>query len=130
LNAIFADNDDMALAARQVIDNSGLGDQVLVGGVDAMPFALEAVQDGRLAATCRNPSCRIHSIAVIAGVYAATNGLDKAREDIPFYVLADGPAVSGAIDSNPAFADEPWKLANYGMSSIPSQLWLEEQFLL
>jgi ribose transport system substrate-binding protein len=129
LNALFADNDDMALAARQVIDNAGLGDQVLVGGVDSMPFALEAVLDGRLTATCRNPSCRIHSIAVIAGVYAAVNGLDAARNDIPFYILADGPAVSAAIDDNPEFAEEPWKLANYGMSSIPSQLWLEEQFL-
>lgn len=130
LRALFADNDDMALAARQVIDNAGLGDQVLVGGVDAMPFALEAVQDGRLAATCRNPSCRIHSTAVVAGVYAALNGLDNARENIPFYVLADGPAVSGAIDTNPEFASEPWKLANYGMSSIEGQLWLEDQFLL
>jgi ribose transport system substrate-binding protein len=129
LRAIFADNDDMALAARQVIDNAGLGDQVLVGGVDAMPFALEAVQDGRLTATCRNPSCRIHSTAVIAGVYAALNGLDAARENIPFFVLADGPAVTGTIDDNPDFAAEPWKLANYGMSSIPSQLWLQEQFL-
>jgi ribose transport system substrate-binding protein len=129
LRAIFADNDDMALAARQVVDNAGLGDQVLVGGVDSMPFALEAVLDGRLAATCRNPSCRIHSTAVFAGVYAALNGLEAARENIPFYILADGPAVTGAIDSNPEFASEPWKLANYGMSSIAGQLWLQEQFL-
>ena len=39
LKAIFADNDDMALAARQIVENAGLGDQVLVGGVDAMPPA-------------------------------------------------------------------------------------------
>jgi hypothetical protein len=100
-----------------------------VGGIDAMPFALEAVQDGRLSATCRNPSCRIHAWAVIAGAYAASVGMEQAREDIPFFVLADGPAVTGAIDSNPEFAAEPWKLVNYGMSSIPSQLWLQDQFL-
>jgi ribose transport system substrate-binding protein len=129
LNALFADNDDMALAGRQVIDNAGLGDQVLVGGIDAMPFALEAVADGRLSATCRNPSCRIHGWAVVAGAYAATVGLEQAREDLPFFILADGPAVTGAIDDNPDFADEPWKLVNYGMSSIPSQLWLQDQFL-
>lgn len=129
LNALFADNDDMALAGRQVIDNAGLGEQVLVGGIDAMPFALEAVADGRLSATCRNPSCRIHGWAVVAGAYAATVGLEQAREDIPFFILADGPAVTGAIDQNPEFAEEPWKLVNYGMSSIPGQLWLEEQFL-
>lgn len=130
LNAIFADNDDMALAARQVVENAGLGDQVIVGGVDAMPPALEAVASGKLVATCRNPSCRIHGWAVAAGAYAATVGLDAARSGIPFFVLADGPAVYGDIDTNPEFADAPWKLSQYGMSAIEGQLWLESQFLL
>jgi ribose transport system substrate-binding protein len=130
LTGIFADNDDMALAARQVVENAGLGDQVFVGGVDAMPPALEAVRDGRLVATCRNPACRIHGWAVVAGAYAATVGLEAARSSIPFFVLADGPAVTGDIDSNPEFADEPWKLVNFGLSSVAGQLWLEEQFLL
>lgn len=130
LAAIFADNDDMALAARQVVENAGLGDQVLVAGVDAMPSALEGVRDGKLVATCRNPSCRIHGWAVVAGAFAATVGLEQARNDIPFFVLADGPAVYAEIDTNPEFADTPWKLSNYGMSSIEGQLWLEEQFLL
>jgi ribose transport system substrate-binding protein len=129
LNAIFADNDDMALAARQAIENFGSDHEILVGGVDAMPPALEAIQDGRLSATVRNPSCRIHAWAVIAGAYAASVGLEQAREDVPFFILADGPAVTGAIDNNPEFQDEPWKLVNYGMSSIPSQLWLQDQFL-
>jgi ribose transport system substrate-binding protein len=130
LKAIFADNDDMALAACQVVDNAGLSDQVIVGGVDAMPSALEAVADGRLLATCRNPSTRIHGWAVVAGAYAASVGLEQAQEEIPFFVLADGPVVTAEIDSNPDFADEPWKRANYGLNSIPGQLWLEEQFLL
>ncbi len=130
LKAVFADNDDMALAARQVIENAGLSGQVIVGGVDAMPSALEAVADGRLVATCRNPSCRIHGWAVVAGAFAASVGLDQARNDIPFFILADGPAVFADIDNNPDFADTPWKLSNYGMSSIPGQLWLEEQYLL
>jgi ribose transport system substrate-binding protein len=129
LNAIFADNDDMALAARQAIENFGPDHEILVGGIDAMPPALEAVADGRLSATCRNPSCRIHAWAVIAGAHAATVGLEQARQDIPFFVLADGPAVTGAIDANPDYLAEPWKLVNYGMSSIPGQLWLQEEFL-
>ncbi len=129
LKAIFADNDDMALAARQVIDNAGLSEQVVVGGVDAMPSALEAVADGRLLATTRNPSTRIHGWSVVAGALAATLGLEQARETIPFFVLADGPLVTAEIDSNPDLADEPWKLVNYGLSSIEGQLWLEEQFL-
>ena len=129
LSALFADNDDMALAAKQVIDNAGLGAQVVVGGVDAMPSALEAVADGRLLATSRNPSTRIHGWSVVAGAFAATVGVDAAREQIPFFVLADGPLVTAEIDDNPDFADAPWKRANYGLSSIDGQLWLEEQFL-
>lgn len=129
LKAIFADNDDMALAARQVVENAGLGDQVLVGGVDAMPPALEAVANGGLVATARNSANRIHGWAVVAGAYAASVGLDQARSEIPFFILADGPAIFNEIDSNPDLAEEPWKLSNYGMSSIPGQLWLEEQYL-
>lgn len=129
LKAIFADNDDMALAARQVVDNAGLGAQVLVGGVDAMPNALAAIADGRLVATARNPSNRIHGWAVVAGAYAATVGLEQARQDIPFFILADGPAIYNEIDSNPDLAAEPWKLRNYGLSPIDGMLWLEERFL-
>ena len=130
LTGLFADNDDMALAGRQVIENAGLGDQVFVGGVDAMPPALEAVRDGKLVATCRNPSCRIHGWSVVLGAYAATVGLEAARENVPFFILADGPAVTGDIDSNPDFAEEPWKLMNYGLSTIEGQLWLESQYIL
>jgi ribose transport system substrate-binding protein len=129
LKGIFADNDDMALAARQVVDNAGLGEQVVVGGVDAMPNALEAIADGRLVATARNPSNRIHGWGVVAGAYAATVGLEQARQDIPFFILADGPAIYGGVDSDPALAETPWKLSNYGLSSIEGQLWLEERFL-
>ena len=129
LAGLFADNDDMALAARQVIDEAGLGDQVVVGGVDAMPSAIEAVADGRLLATTRNSSTRIHGWSVVAGAFAATAGLDAAREQLPFFVLADGPLITAEIDDNPDFADEPWKRKNYGFSTIPGQLWLEEQFL-
>jgi ribose transport system substrate-binding protein len=129
LKAIFADNDDMALSARQIVENAGLGDQVLVGGVDAMPPAIEAVRDGRLVATARNSANRIHSWAVLAGAYAASVGLEQARKDVPFYVLADGPAIFADIDSNPELADEPWKLRNYGMSPADGLLWAEKEYL-
>ncbi len=129
LKAIFADNDDMAISAAQVVANAGLQGQVIIGGVDAMPPAVEAVRDGVLVATARNSACRIHSWAVIAGTVAATLGLEAARNEIPFYVLADGPAIYSDIASDPALADEPWKLANYGMSATDGQLWLMKQYL-
>lgn len=129
LKAIFADNDDMALAARQVVENAGMGDQVLVGGVDAMQPAIQAVRDGKLVATARNSATRIHGWAVIAGVYAATVGLEQAKKDIPFFVLADGPAIYGDIDSNPALAAEPWKLNNYGLSAADGLVWAQDQLV-
>ncbi|MDX2136816.1 MAG: sugar ABC transporter substrate-binding protein [Chloroflexota bacterium] len=129
LKAIFADNDDMALAARQVVENAGLGDQVFVGGVDAMQPAIQAVADGRLVGTARNSATRIHGWAVIAGVYAATVGLEQARNEIPFFVLADGPAIFGDIDSNPDLAAEPWKLNNYGLSAAEGLIWAQDQLV-
>jgi len=130
LNAIFADNDDMALSARQVVETAGVQDQVLIGGVDMMPPAIQAVAAGKLAGTARNPANRIHGWAVVIGAYAATVGLDQARKDVPFFTLADGPALFPDIDNNPDLADTPWKLNNYGMSSTDGQIYLESLFLL
>jgi ribose transport system substrate-binding protein len=129
LKAIFADNDDMALAARQAVENAGLGDQVFVGGVDAMTPAIQAVADGKLVGTARNSSTRIHGWAVIAGAYAASVGLEQARTDVPFFVLADGPAIYGDIDNNPDLAAEPWKLNNYGLSPAAGLIWAENQLV-
>jgi len=55
--------------------------------------------------------------------------MEQAKQDVPFFILADGPAIFGDIDNNPALAETPWKLNNYGMSSADGQLWLESQFL-
>jgi ribose transport system substrate-binding protein len=90
LGGIFADNDDMALAARKAVENAGLADKVVIGGVDAMSPAIQAVRDGKLVATARNSATRIHGWAVIAGAFAATVGLEEAKKKIPFFVLADG----------------------------------------
>jgi len=128
LKAIFADNDDMALAAAQIVENAGLSDQVLIGGVDAMPPAIEAVRDGRLKGTARNSATRIHGWGVLVGAYAASVGLEAARGEVPFYILADGPAVFSDIDSNPALAEEPWKLRNYGFSPADGLLYMEKLY--
>lgn len=50
LNAILANNDEMALGAVQALQSAGRED-VIVMGVDATPDAKEAVKDGSLAAT-------------------------------------------------------------------------------
>jgi ribose transport system substrate-binding protein len=73
-----------------------------------MPPAIQAVLDGRMHATVRNPSCRTHGGAIVAGVAAALGG--KTDPTIPKQIIVDGPVVTKA--------------------NGPGLLWLEEQFLI
>lgn len=95
ISAAFFHNDDMALAAYNVMKARNRTD-ILIGGVDAMPPAIQAVADGRMFATVRNPSCRIHGGAVIAGVAAVTAGEKTGPGGIPKSVVTDGPVVTKA----------------------------------
>jgi len=93
IDAAFFHNDDMALAAANVMKAKGRTN-ILLGGVDAMPPAIAAVQDGRMFATVRNPSCRIHGGSVVAGVAAVAG--EKTGEGIPKNIVTDGPVVTQA----------------------------------
>jgi ribose transport system substrate-binding protein len=127
LKAGFLHNDDMALAARQVVEKAGLQDQIVLGGIDGMLPAIQAVKEGKLLATARNSAPRIHSWGVLAGYYAATMGLEKARQDIPSIILADSPVISSEIDNDPTLVSEPWKLRAYGRSMLDGYMWVEQQ---
>jgi ribose transport system substrate-binding protein len=104
----FFHNDDMALAAHNVMKAKGR-EGIVIAGVDAMPPAVNAVLDGTMLATVRNPSCRIHGWAVAAGVAAVAGG-EKAGTDIPNFILADGPVIT--------------------KETAPGHLWLQKQFLI
>lgn len=51
VQGIFAANDGMGLGAVEAVSAAGLADDVLVASVDAIPEALAAVEEGRLAGT-------------------------------------------------------------------------------
>jgi ribose transport system substrate-binding protein len=106
IDAAFFHNDDMALAASKVMQAKGRT-ETKIGGVDAMPPAIKAVQDGQMLATVRNPSCRIHGGAIIAGVQAVLQG---AKANIPKNIVTDGPVVTKA--------------------NADGMLWMQEQFLI
>lgn len=108
ISAAFFHNDDMALAAYNVMQSRGRTD-ILIGGVDAMPPAIEAVLDGRMYATVRNPSCRIHGGSIIAGVAAVLTG-EKTGEGIPKHIITDGPVVTKA--------------------NAPGMLWMQKHYLI
>ncbi len=94
IDAAFFHNDDMALAAYNIMKAHNRTN-ILIGGVDAMPPAIQAVSEGRMFATVRNPSCRIHGGAIVAGVAALAKG-EKSGKDIPKSVVTDGPVVTKA----------------------------------
>jgi ribose transport system substrate-binding protein len=129
LKAGFLHNDDMALAARQVVENKGMHKQVVLGGIDGMIPAIQSVSDRRLLVTVRNPSPRIHGWAVLAGFYAATMGLEKARADIPNLIVADGPLITLDVQTDPKLANEPWKIRGYGRNYLESYIWAQEQLV-
>ena len=108
IDAAFFHNDDMALAASKVMQAKGRT-ETKIGGVDAMPPAIKAVQGGQMFATVRNPSCRIHGGSIIAGVSAVINGA-KTGTDIPKSIVTDGPVVT--------------------KSNADGMAWMEEQFLI
>jgi ribose transport system substrate-binding protein len=94
IDAAYFHNDDMALAAYNVMKAHKRTD-IKIGGCDAMPPALAAVTEGRMHATVRNPSCRIHGGAIVAGV-AAVSGEKTGDGGIPKNVVTDGPVVTKA----------------------------------
>ncbi len=83
---------------------------IKIGGCDAMPPALQAVADGRMHATVRNPSCRIHGGAIVAGVAAVVGGEKTGDGGIPKNVITDGPVVTKA--------------------NAPGMQWMEDHFLI
>ena len=108
IDAAFFHNDDMALAAYNVMKAHNRT-TILIGGVDAMPPAIQAVSDGRMYATVRNPSCRIHGGAIVAGVAAVVGG-EKTGEGIPKNIVTDGPVVTKA--------------------NAPGMQWMQDHFLI
>src|ERR1700734_2058575 len=113
ISAAYFHNDDMALAAYNVMKAHNRT-EIKLGGCDAMPPALAAVSDGRMLATVRNPSCRIHGGAIVAGVAAVVagerTGQGKAPGGIPKNIVVDGPVVTKA--------------------NAPGMMWMEDHFLI
>lgn len=89
----FFHNDDMALAARAVIESAGKGDQVKVVGVDGLKNACEAILDDKMTASVINPSGRIHGGAIWAG-YLTLSGTDNASGGVPKFIRTDGGPIT------------------------------------
>jgi inositol transport system substrate-binding protein len=51
INAVIAQNDEMALGAYNAVEAAGKKDKIYIIGIDAIPDALKAVKEGKLCAT-------------------------------------------------------------------------------
>jgi ribose transport system substrate-binding protein len=130
LVAIFYDNDDMAVPGLKAVQDAGREKTCFIGGLDAMPAAIELVKAGQLTATARNSANRVHSWSVIVGAWAATIGLDEAKGQIPQWLYADGPVVTVPDPVDPALAATPWLMKALGIGTTESSLWLEANHLM
>ena len=88
ITAAYAHNDDMALAIVDAL--SAGGRKALVGGCDGMPTAIQAVKDGKLAATMRHSTVRLNMYAVVIG-QAFKRGIVTA---VPKKIVVDGLLVT------------------------------------
>jgi len=84
----YAHNDDMALAIVDAL--TAAGRKALVGGCDGMPAAIQAVKDGKLAATMRHSTVRLNMYAVVIG-QAYKRGIVTT---VPSKVVVDGLLVT------------------------------------
>ncbi|HQY32239.1 MAG TPA: hypothetical protein PK691_13155, partial [Thermomicrobiales bacterium] len=96
----FFHSDDMALAARSIIDSAGKRDQVKIVGVDGLRNACEAIIKGDMTASVINPSGRIHGGSIWAG-YLTVSKTDNSPDPIPHFIRADGGPIT--IDNAPGY---------------------------
>jgi ribose transport system substrate-binding protein len=93
VKAIFAANDGMGLGAIEAVEAAGLGGQVIVVSVDAIPEALAAVREGRLAGTVAQFPDEM--------AYLAIEALIKVIEGRPVAPFIESPVVVITQDNLP-----------------------------
>lgn len=87
INAVFAQNDEMAMGALIALEQAGLKDKVLVAGVDAIADALQAVQAGRLDATVFQDATGQAGTALETAVRLIRGETPAKEQFIPFRLV-------------------------------------------
>lgn len=85
LKAIISENDDMSMGALQAAESQGR-DLILIG-TDAIPDALQAVKDGRVAGSVLQDAKTQASTAVDVAVKVAAGETVEERYDVPFQLI-------------------------------------------
>ena len=85
LKAVICENDDMSMGALQAAESQGR-DLILIG-TDAIPDALQAVKDGRVAGSVLQDANTQASTAVDVAVKVAAGETVEERYDVPFQLI-------------------------------------------
>lgn len=87
INAVFCQNDEMALGALNALVQAGKKDNVLVVGVDAIDDALQSFKDGKMDATVYQ-DCKGQAEGAIEAAYKLAKGESVEKEIlIPFILV-------------------------------------------
>lgn len=87
INAVFCQNDEMALGALNALVQADKKDNVLVVGVDAIDDALHSVKDGKMDATVYQ-DCKGQAEGAIEAAYKLAKGESVEKEIlIPFILV-------------------------------------------
>jgi inositol transport system substrate-binding protein len=86
VDAVVANNDEMAIGALLAIEAAGKLDQIVVAGIDATPDALDYLQEGKLEVTVFQDAKGQGAKAVETAVKAA-NGEETESASIPFKLV-------------------------------------------
>lgn len=87
----FFHSDDMALGCIPALKGT-IHEKMVVTAVDGQKEGLEAIRDGKMAASTVNPVCRIHGTALTVGQFIVRN--KELVENVPLEIVTPGPLVS------------------------------------
>jgi PAS domain S-box-containing protein len=99
LRAVFAANDPMALGAVEAIAAAGRAEQIIVVGFDALPDALLAIYQGRLAATVRQQPAEIGRGAIELAARAAQRQPVNSLVQVDVTLVTADTLVDTAIET-------------------------------
>jgi len=87
IDAVIAQNDEMALGAYKAIEAAGRQKEIIVIGIDAIPDALRAVSEGKLVGTVFQDASGQGALAVELAKRLAEGQKVKHDNDIPFQLV-------------------------------------------
>lgn len=87
VDVVFAEDDGMAMGALEAIEGSGKEGSIIIGGIDGIPDAFNAIKEGRLTCTVyQNAKAQAEKALEVALLAASGEKLEKLY-DVPYELV-------------------------------------------